>query len=151
MTSKKIDHEYVSNMASRDPCCAVCGREDYEHGTRGPRDVPMIRWKRSDEGFKSGPHLGVVRRWIQRKAVNGDRVTWGSQEQLHFHRMLTPNDMDCLSQAIADAVLRDALRQLPRLCNEFESWGTAEGGERADVCKRCSLREYWHKLKESLA
>ena len=27
----KADHPYQSNMASRDPCCAICGKESHNH------------------------------------------------------------------------------------------------------------------------
>ena len=27
----KLGHAYNSNRASRDPCCAICNKEDYDH------------------------------------------------------------------------------------------------------------------------
>lgn len=56
--------------------------------------------------IKSGPHLGVVRRWIQRFAGNGETVIWGSQTYLQM-RPVTAYDMDMLAQEIADACGRD--------------------------------------------
>ena len=57
-------------------------------------------------GIKGGAHLGVVRNWIQRKAWNGENVTWGSLEYLRLHD-LTVSDLEHLAQDIRDAVLEE--------------------------------------------
>jgi hypothetical protein len=53
----------------------------------------------------SGKHLSAVRSWIQRKVVGGDRVTWGSNEQLNV--LFTVASLEILAQEIRDAVLRE--------------------------------------------
>jgi hypothetical protein len=51
-----------------------------------------------------GPHLGVMRRWIQRRFRNGDRVTWGSDEHLTGSE-LTPRELDQLAVEIKNALV----------------------------------------------
>lgn len=65
--------------------------------------------------IKSGKHLGVVRSWMQHSAVNGDQVTWGSNEQLKMRINLTPDVMEHLAQDIADAVVGEVLADVSRL------------------------------------
>lgn len=72
--------------------------------------------------IKGGAHLGVVRRWMQRSAVNGDTVTWGSNEELHFFSNLTPAVFEQLAQDIADAVLRENMT-LEQFCVEVQACG----------------------------
>jgi hypothetical protein len=57
--------------------------------------------------IKSGEHLATVRRWIQHTFLNGDTVTWGSDERLDSRWLLTPRVLDELAQNIRDAVLRE--------------------------------------------
>ena len=54
--------------------------------------------------IKSGAHLGVVRKFIQRKCVNGDRVMWGSTESVGE---LTVADLELLAQDIRNAVVKE--------------------------------------------
>lgn len=61
---------------------------------------------------KSGKHLGVVRGWMQRAAKNGDMVTWGSREELHFTRLMCPAEMEQLAQDIRDASVRELVENL---------------------------------------
>lgn len=46
--------------------------------------------------------LGIVRRWIQRNALNGSDVTWGSNDALRFNRSLTVKDLEELALDIAE-------------------------------------------------
>jgi len=57
--------------------------------------------------IKSGEHLGAVRRWIQHTFLNGDTVTWGSDERLDGRWLLTPRVLEELAQNIRDAVLKE--------------------------------------------
>ena len=56
---------------------------------------------------KSGKHLGAVRSWIQWNAVNGERVTWGSNDELRLKRPVTVAMMEEVAQRVADAVRYD--------------------------------------------
>lgn len=53
--------------------------------------------------IKSGSHLSVVRSWIQRNALNGESVTWGSEQFLQL-KSQTVSDLENLAQEIRDAV-----------------------------------------------
>jgi hypothetical protein len=55
---------------------------------------------------KSGKHLACVRSWIQRKFINGERVTWGSNDVCGVSG-LTVLDLEGLAQDIRDAVLKE--------------------------------------------
>jgi hypothetical protein len=65
--------------------------------------------------IKSGKHLGVVRSWMQHSAVNGDQVTWGSNEQLKMRINLTPDVMEHLAQDIANAAVGEVLADVSNL------------------------------------
>lgn len=56
--------------------------------------------------IKSGKHLRVVRSWMQRNFLNGDRVIWGSSDPL-VGKTLTPLILEELAQEIRDAVLKE--------------------------------------------
>ena len=53
-----------------------------------------------------GQWLGSARRWIQRVFLNGDRVTWGSDDSLTDNR-LTVKDIEELSAVIAKSTLEE--------------------------------------------
>lgn len=46
--------------------------------------------------------LGIMRRWIQHNALNGDRVIWGSNDVLHFNRVLGVRDLEEIAIEIMD-------------------------------------------------
>lgn len=54
----------------------------------------------------SGPYLGVLRNWIQRKFRNGEYVTWGSDDVLEGCTM-TPYLLEMLAFNIRDAVVQE--------------------------------------------
>lgn len=86
---------------------------------------------------KSGEHLRVVRSWMQRKALNGDRVTWSSDEFLTL-RPLTVLDLEQLAQEIADALsLKKFLEKCTRLSLVCECGGN--GREIIQTCANCEL------------
>jgi hypothetical protein len=60
-----------------------------------------------------GPHLGVVRSWMQSEFFNGSQVTWGSNDQLG-NTGLSPLKMEGLAGRIKDAVVADVLKCLKR-------------------------------------
>lgn len=60
-----------------------------------------------------GNHLATVRNWIQWNAINGDRVTWGSEEFLQL-KPVTVLDMENLAQAIRNAVLEEVKNEISR-------------------------------------
>lgn len=51
---------------------------------------------------ESGPHLGLVRNFIQWHAINGSDVTWGSNDLVRFSSV-TVDDLEQLAQRIYDA------------------------------------------------
>jgi len=57
----------------------------------------------------SGPHLGVVRSWIQWNFLNGDQITWGSQDPLISKRAFTPHELERLAEDIRDAVMDEVV------------------------------------------
>lgn len=56
-----------------------------------------------------GEHYGAVRNWIQRKAVNGERVTWGSNDEVRLSYKLTVCLLEDLSCTIAAASINGFL------------------------------------------
>lgn len=64
----------------------------------------------------SGVHLVVARNWMQQRARNGEKVTWGSQEILQLPS-LTVSDIEELSSAIAHAVTKDITHRHMDLCD----------------------------------
>lgn len=56
--------------------------------------------------IKGGPHLGVMRKWIQWNARNGETVTWGSRDVLRL-KDIDAHELDRLAQDIRDAVLAE--------------------------------------------
>lgn len=54
-----------------------------------------------------GPHIGKIHSWIQWNVVNGEYVTWGSEDQAVLKRSLTVRALENLAQEIADAVIDD--------------------------------------------
>ena len=64
--------------------------------------------------FTAGKHLGIVRAWMQRKCINGERVTWGSQEMLVFSGGVTVWEMEHLAQSIRNAVAEELLADYMR-------------------------------------
>lgn len=54
-----------------------------------------------------GEHLGIMRDFIQRKCLDGERVTWGSHDFVHFRGGVTVSDLEHLACRIAAGVLRD--------------------------------------------
>jgi hypothetical protein len=53
---------------------------------------------------KGGDWLGAARSWMQRKKLNGSRVTWGSQEELQ--PPMTVSDVEEVAAEAAAAELR---------------------------------------------
>lgn len=41
--------------------------------------------------------LGIMRKWLQRNALNGSDVTWGSEDVVRFNRELTVQDFEALA------------------------------------------------------
>ena len=86
--------------------------------------------------IKGGPHLGVVRNWIQCKARNGESVIWGSNTIA-----LSAFQMDMLAQDIANAVFDQIKRKL-RVCDDFEHDFLCD---KIGYCKNCGHHEDLHK------
>jgi hypothetical protein len=55
-----------------------------------------------------GNWLGTVRNWIQRKAYNGETVTWGSHDYLKL-KELTVSDLEQLAALIAANAIRESM------------------------------------------
>lgn len=56
---------------------------------------------------KYGAHIGAIHNWIQWNTFNGDRVSWGSEEELKLKRNLTVRELESIAQMVADAVIDD--------------------------------------------
>jgi hypothetical protein len=56
---------------------------------------------------QGGEHYGAVRNWIQCKAVNGESVTWGSQDEVRLSYRLTVNLLEDLACTIASAAINE--------------------------------------------
>jgi|WetSurSiteA1Bulk_404760.scaffolds.fasta_scaffold404760_1 hypothetical protein len=65
--------------------------------------------------IQSGKHLGVVRRWMQRVAANGETCIWGSSEPLQMRQTLTPIKMEKLAQKISDVIVNEQRDELLRI------------------------------------
>jgi len=89
---------------------------------------------------KSGSHLGVVHRWIQRKFCNGDRVTWGSETDV-LRANLTPASLERLAQDISDSVFKDIKKRI-KVCANFEADYNAD---RVGVCIHCGHLDKLHE------
>lgn len=59
---------------------------------------------------QGGHHLGYVREYIQRKCVNGERVTWGSHDVLQFRNQMTVHEMEYLATQIAIHTLHEVFK-----------------------------------------
>jgi hypothetical protein len=62
-----------------------------------------------------GPHLGVMRRWIQQNFSYGYSIEWGSAEGMHLGRDLTPRELSQLAHEIAVATLEDFAKRVLHL------------------------------------
>lgn len=65
--------------------------------------IPSIDLLRKE----GGSWLGCVRSWIQRKAINGEEVRWGSQDYLNMRSGITVWDMEVLAADIAEKALTE--------------------------------------------
>lgn len=57
-----------------------------------------------------GMWLGVIRSWIQRKFINGDSVSWSSNEYLTPVRFFTVQELEALAQDIAETAVNEYKR-----------------------------------------
>lgn len=64
-------------------------------------------------------HLGVIRRWIQSNARNGERVIWGSNEFLEL-KSQSVRDMEYLAEKIADEAVKEYIKQTERKKEKWE-------------------------------
>lgn len=56
---------------------------------------------------RGGDWMGVIHSWIQRRAVNGEQVIWGSNDFLRLKDQ-TVLDMELLAADVAEAAIREA-------------------------------------------
>jgi hypothetical protein len=54
-----------------------------------------------------GAWLRTVREWMQTEFLNGEDVTWGSEDILSQRRNLTPRDLEWLAAKIASAAVNE--------------------------------------------
>jgi hypothetical protein len=95
--------------------------------------------------IKSGVHLRVVRSWIQRRARNGEAVTWGSNNILELPGIAVL-DLEWLAQDIRDAMIKELAENLVfPVCDEFKPDFTAKTIN-SNVCSRCGHNRYMHDL-----
>jgi hypothetical protein len=60
-----------------------------------------------------GEWLAIIREWIQRKAINGEHVTWGSSEWLRFNSV-SMADMENLASRIAASAINEYVERISR-------------------------------------
>ena len=107
--------------------------------------------------MRSGPHIGVIRNWLQREAHRGEYLTWGSEECVGL-RPQTVRGLEDLAERIADAALRDVFEQLrPKVCEHFEPEPivTVRDGDTSiehnfNICGLCGHSLQLHRLKEDV-
>lgn len=68
------------------------------------RDKTLSYFDLKNQG---GGWLGVARNWIQCKFINGDNVTWSSDEILRIHGALTVRDIESFAARVALATLEE--------------------------------------------
>lgn len=71
-----------------------------------------IRKKLQERG---GAYLGHARSWVQRKFVNGENVTWGSQDILHGNPIRV-SDIEEIAVIAATAALEENCKAENRIC-----------------------------------
>lgn len=110
---------------------------------------------------QGGAHLGAVRSWIQRKAINGETCIWGSNDILKFRQNITPKLLEDLARDIASAVVRELIT-VEHIQEKWEEQGRPEihldvkpysvkvsyGDEENEYLDlNCALRSLYHKLR----
>lgn len=90
---------------------------------------------RYPDGPCSGEHLGAVRSWIQTTFRNGERVTWGSDQELG-NSGLTVWQMEFLACRIKDAVVQEIRGMV-----EAEIGRTAANQQEPCPCDTCPLND----------
>lgn len=102
------DHSLEDVTASFDALTAIDDLDQFiaERTEKNPKFSNMVK-----TAIASGDHLGEIRKWMQWRFVNGDRVTWGSEEFLSG-TSLTVREMEELAQRIRDASVRELFRKL---------------------------------------
>lgn len=68
---------------------------------------------------KSGPHLRKIRNWIQWNFVNGDEVTWGSNDYLQGSSK-TVSEMEALAQDIRDVAIAEEMGNIKRILKTMD-------------------------------
>ncbi len=76
---------------------------------RVEEQIALMQSYRQPFSFQTsgGAHYGAVRNWIQCKAVNGDSVTWGSQDEVRLSYNLTVSLLEDLACTIASAAVNE--------------------------------------------
>jgi hypothetical protein len=67
-------------------------------------DLPQNKEEFTEMG---GSHLGTIRSWIQWNCLNGDSVTWGSQDPLKFKGSITVKEFETLAVDIAYNIMKE--------------------------------------------
>ena len=89
---------------------------------------------------KGGEWLGSARTWMQRKAMNGDTVTWGSEDYLKL-KPLTVVEIESFAATIAAAALREQAK-------DIQQYGV-KGFERIEPDDYYALLDAKEKLKRT--
>jgi hypothetical protein len=92
--------------------------QDFEEKFRRMRavDLKSVRATINDpvcNGVGGGQWLGYTREFIQRKCVNGETVTWGSNEFLKF-RGLTVIELEHFAAAVAANAVNEFIEKCKR-------------------------------------
>ena len=95
---------------------------------------------------KSGAHMGVIRSWMQRAALNGDTVKWGSDEWLNL-RPQTVLDMERLAQSIADPLLKELEKSKSDYASLYQEMERIKRGVDEELQR---LRDKVKKLKNEV-
>lgn len=88
-SSNKTAARAIAEAETLISLCHITTDEPAPSGPAKPKPLPI--------GMR---HLGIVREFIQHKAINGDRVEWGSDDPLQLQNV-TVLDMETLATQIA--------------------------------------------------
>jgi len=77
-------------------------------------DISTLKVTPADPVLRNGggEWLGAVREFIQCKAINGETVTWGSQDRVDFRGSLTVQELEHLASRIAANAVNEFIQQL---------------------------------------
>lgn len=67
-----------------------------------------------------GSWLGTVRNWIQCNCINGERVNWGSNDELKLNRIWSPKVLEEIALRVAHTQYEECESKKPNRYTELE-------------------------------